>query len=435
MHILKDIINQYNDEELQKQVDRYFNEIKEMKIDFSSNISFEDIYQNSKKRTVLFTEPKSIEEIALRYLKKRTDLVFNINYPNRRRAMGTIFSFFDSLNNMSDFTIYRCDFKDFFNSVSSKNIYDEYIINSKLKRYEKELYKNLVERYEKCYPGLPTSNALIEIVSRDFDKNVKANLFSYGMIFYYRYIDDIIIVFNKRIEEVTIETIIEKFIKKFFRSGEVKLNQNANKKAYLSKSDNLDKNIYYLGYAFYYDSQKNSFLYGISPDKILKYTKRLNHIIEDYKKNKNLELLRHRIRFFLSRVVLYNNYYEKFSKNVKWDVLGIVENYRELRPYIKKDRIDNNTKKFLESIILIQCGRILGRELPFFLKGSKLPDRYKISSSLIKNKSIVFHPYIGWSQSFLINEIKKIDPQFSIKKPYRELVKIYCGLLKVEQSK
>ena len=50
------------------------------------------------------------------------------------------------------------------------------------------------------------------------------------------------------------------------------------------------------------------------------------------------------------------------------------------------------------------------------------------------NKSIVFHPKIGWSVEYLCKKIRKIDNTFKVhNKTYRECVTYYNYLLKIPE--
>ncbi|MCU5329696.1 hypothetical protein, partial [Bacillus wiedmannii] len=189
----------------------------------------------------------------------------------------------------------------------------------------------------------------------------------------------------------------------------------------------------YLGYEFKYVKQNRDifyFQYGISAEKLNKYRKKLYTIILDYNKNKNIELLRQRMLFFSSRVVFYNNFSSGASSNATWDVIGLPANYSELRTFISKSRkITPNTLRFLNMEIVALINNEI-KPCPYFLINKY--DSYLLESRMLKNKSIIFHPNIGWTQEHLIKMIKKLDPLTVVnKKSYRELVKIYCHILKV----
>ena len=98
---------------------------------------------------------------------------------------------------LGDFTIFRFDFKHFFESVEARKIFDGYVADTNLRRYEKDLLKQLTGLYKYCFAGLPTSNAFIEIVANRFDQVLKSKFGVKGLCFYSRYVDDGILVFKR----------------------------------------------------------------------------------------------------------------------------------------------------------------------------------------------------------------------------------------------
>lgn len=68
----------------------------------------------------------------------------------------------------------------------------------------------------------------------------------------------------------------------------------------------------------------------------------------------------------------------------------------------------------------------------YFLKNDDNIESYCLMNSLKKNKSIVFHPNIGWNMYVLCKKIKKIDRTFNVhSESYRQCVSYYNYLLKI----
>ena len=80
-------------------------------------------------------------------------------------------------------------------------VYDQYIQDSLLKRDDKALLELYTKDFKFCYAGLCLSNGMTEIVCRDFDERIKAKLSQYGVFFYERYVDDILLIMNKYISK------------------------------------------------------------------------------------------------------------------------------------------------------------------------------------------------------------------------------------------
>ena len=161
----------------------------------------EGIIKQQKKTRLVYEIKGTNEKIALKYLKKRLDLEFSIKYANRNCVMRELFSIIENISCLGEFTIFRFDFKNFFESVDARKIYDNYIEDTNLKRFEKNLLKQLTELYNYCYAGLPTSNAFVEIIASRFDLILKSKFRDKGLCFYARYVDDGILVFNEKVKQ------------------------------------------------------------------------------------------------------------------------------------------------------------------------------------------------------------------------------------------
>ena len=89
-----------------------------------------------------------------------------LKYPNRNRISRDLFSTLSATIQMSDFTIVRVDFKQYFNSISSIYVFEKYLKNDLSNRYEMDLVKAFVSSTKYAYAGLCTSNAIAEIIAK-----------------------------------------------------------------------------------------------------------------------------------------------------------------------------------------------------------------------------------------------------------------------------
>lgn len=171
--------------------------------DFSTKVK--EVFTQSGKRRVIYHYPKlSVENFICHYLKKRLDKVFKIEYASRSKIINLLFNTIPALKNMNDFVIIRADFKSFFDSVLSRFVYEKYVLPSLLPRGDKDILEKYIDEYKYCYAGLCLSNGMTEIVCRDFDKKLKARLTSYGVFFYERYVDDMLIMLNSYVSQKSI---------------------------------------------------------------------------------------------------------------------------------------------------------------------------------------------------------------------------------------
>lgn len=401
------------------------------------------IKQGTKKRRIKMFERFTTEEILCIFLKRELDRTFHIKYPNRNAFMRSTFDIVSSLKNMNDFVIFKFDFLDFFNSISSEFVLKKYIEDKIGDREFLELLNEFVSKTKYAYAGLNTSNIICEIVAKEFDNRLWIKLAGKGVIFYKRYIDDGLIIFNRFIEEEECKEIINKVIEEIFYSSQslsikqcrTKLNEE--KLNYIARRnlDNNEKKFNFLGYefAFYKSSSGDSgdgklkIKYGITTDKIKKYNKRINSIVKAYvEKSISEELLRHQIKAFSHRTVYMVNHY----KSVIWKSKGFISNYCELRD--RTDNLTGETENFLKESIIRSFSNN-GINPPYFIRcQNKLRDQsiYSLYNNLKNNKTLLFVEKIGIN----FNTLKKMCMQVEIdtnNKTYDDLVREYLIKVKV----
>lgn len=131
--------------------------LKNGTFDFKSFLHL-DLNQNGKHRQVIMYKPFSPEELLCIFLKRVLDRKFHISYPNRNEYIRTLFDTAAAIKDMSDYTIFKFDFSDFFNSVSSEYVYHKYIQSASLERYQDKLMANFVNATKYTFAGLNTSN-------------------------------------------------------------------------------------------------------------------------------------------------------------------------------------------------------------------------------------------------------------------------------------
>lgn len=398
------------------------------------------IKQGRKKRDVMQYEKLSAELVLSIYLKRCLDKEFKIRYPNRNEHMHSLFGLLPAIKDMKDYVIVKFDFEDFFNSISSIYVFKKYIANSNLLRFQKDLLNKFVSRCHYCYAGISISNILVEIISRDFDQQIYSALHNNGLIFYKRYVDDGILIFNKYIDENEITNTLKTIIKQVFRDSsfntkypcKTKLNMNNDKFTYIAKrlmSPNAwTYKFNYLGYEFELSADNGSCItnikYGITDDKIQKYTKRIHRIIEDYQADKDIEYLRHRLRAFCCRTV----YRRKKYQYMIWKSKGFIANYCELRYHM--DKLNNETKEFLMNGIINAFNSKMGY-LPYFLKDDKHEHPYSLYNTLERNRTLIFdeNPKMGIGY----DKLRKMCRQIGIidNGSYNSLLREYLIKVKV----
>lgn len=423
-----------------KTLDDHHSRIKE---DFAKRkIAFSDmesktITKNGKKRFIKqYAEKLSSQNILSHCIKKILDRSFKIQYPNRNKKIKSLFNILKSVLQMSDFTIVKFDFKDYFNSISVQYVLNKIIINKINDRLELDLLKDFADKTRYAYTGLKTSNAIAEIIASFFDSVLKKELLSRGLLFYERYIDDVVMIFNENISETEIKSILDNNLLNVFHDKKIectyrcKTKFNKNKFKYISKKfPNTQESFDYLGYEFFFCKNSNnlSLKYGITLEKRDKYERNLKNLIAHYKnKNSsdydNLELLRHRIIAFTSRQVYLN---KKFKSNI-WKVKGFIANYAELRFVISADLLEKGTEDFLKTIVSKHISTL---PCPYKLH------KYSLYDNMKKNKTLLLVNNVGYNYNALVNLCSKVDISCNDsngkKRGYGNLVREYLIKVKV----
>ena len=403
--------------------------------DFSS--FSREVYSQSGKKRVIYSFPKlSVENMLSHYLKQQLDRAFHIKYASRSKIINLLFNTLVATKNMNDFVIVRADFKSFFDSVKSEYVYEKYILPSIIKREDKQLLEKYVENFKYCYAGLCLSNGMTEIVCKDFDIVLKARLSEYGVFFYERYVDDMLIMFNNYISENRIKNIIRETIIEVFGSCPVRLSSSPGKFSYISRRNLVSsQNFNFLGYEFFILKTVNGrrdeiidFEYGIAEKKRTKYSNMIERAFINYKMTGNDEVFRQQLKIFSSRVVIAR---QILGSNFDWLTKGVIANYNELQNVCHYLNVD--TKTFL-SDLFYQLLRKYDIKRPYFLpkRTSNEESIYNLYSNMKRNRSLLFEESIGVPKEVVLEWIHKIDPFYSAYgKDYYRIVVEYLEMIKI----
>ena len=397
--------------------------------------------KDGKRRSVKLYEPFASEEVLCIYIKRFLDKRVHIKYPNRNEYVHSLFDILNALKTMNDYTIFRFDFEDYFNSVSSEYVFKKIIVNCSLEREQLELLECFVESTGYAYAGLNTSNLICEIIAKQFDERLLIKLKDKGVIFYRRYIDDGITIFNKYISKDDCLSIIENCICDIFYDVEVeckykcKTSLNLTKTHHISVRDMLSgvsgisgDEFDFLGYLFVLSVNRTNrvtnttFKYGITQKKIIKYEKKIERLVKEFKTNHDIVLFRHRIKAFTCRAV----YRVARYKSLIWKTKGFISNYCELR--YRMDHLTDDTKRFLQNAITDGIANN-SLNIPYFMKGNTEESSFSLYNNLLKNKTLLLVDNIGISKSKLIQMCKEVG--VNTNKEYDSLVREYLIKVKV----
>ena len=409
--------------------------------DFKSFVRL-NLYKNGKQRKVIMYKPFSPEELLCIFLKRVLDRKFHISYPNRNEFVRTLFNITSAIKDMSDYTIFKFDFSDFFNTVSSEYVYHKYIKQAALERYQDKLMSNFVQATKYAFAGLNTSNILCEIIAQDFDRLMIQQFSKHGIILYKRYIDDGIIILNRYVDRNDCLKLINDVIDEVFNSLlnikllPCKTTLNLSKVKYIAGRHLIlngpSKSFDFLGYEFELTKTKSSkreitsFKYGITQDKIDKYSKKIENIVKEYitSSDKDMELLRHRVKAFTHRSVYQINCY----KNIIWKNKGFLANYCELR--FRMDSLTAKTENFLINVVK-NAFTNQNIPIPYFLKGNPTESIYNLYNNMKNYRTLIFVELIGINFDTLKKMCKQIGIDTGNGKGYDGLVRDYLIKVKI----
>ena len=247
-----------------------------------------------------------------------------------------------------DFTVYKFDVKDFYESINVQEIISKIKTDQLIPMQSIRLITDLFIDKESIPRGLPLSSTLSEIFMQDIDDKI-SNLL--GVYHYIRYVDDMILFVHDK--ECMRADYIKENVKSILEGKKLYLNDEKYNKIEIRKKDNsakIDsppKILEYLGYKF--TRTKDQLNIKIADKKISRFKRRIYYTIKDYCKTNDKQLLIDRLRF------LSGNY--KINVGFGKVLAGIRCNYKLLTFNTHKDQLDHyhnqlsELDKYLHSIL------------------------------------------------------------------------------------
>lgn len=377
--------------------------------------------QEGKPRIVRSYDEMTTEEILSIYLKQVLDQYTFVTYPNRNTYIRSLFNIIYAVKDMGDYTIFKFDFADFYNSVSAVYVYEKYLRGLGLERYQDKLLRRYVDETVYAYAGLSPSNIICEVAAKEFDDLINQSAIGKGLIYYRRYVDDGIMIFNRYVSKAECGQLVDAALQAAFydksvqeRAGRTippcKTQLNAGKTKYIARRDMNPKSppaeFDFLGYLFELKIKRDrtEIKYGITEKKIAKYSKRLKRIVRWYASSaeKKPEQLKHRIRAFTHRSV----YRVKRGKELIWKNKGFVANYGELRYHMGE--LTDKTREFLQNGIRNAFDE-QGVSVPYYLSPKDQNTSFSLYNNLAKNRTLIFVQMIGIDQDTLKKMCMQVD--------------------------
>lgn len=356
---------------------------------FQFNITYNPIQE------VFTVEKDPCSYYAVKQLQYNVNRTFKVIQANRNQIIKQLYNI---ISDGYPKVIIKTDIKSFYESIPQDKLFHKINDNSLLSPFSKKLIKKLFYEYEnkkdkniiepgKGIPrGIGISAYLSELYMKDLDSSIKS---MDDIIYYARYVDDIVIIFTPKTESTKgnylseIRNIIcnqNKLTLKDGSDGEPSKTFEIN----LPNRGNYHENFNFLGYSFNIsrietiingDKKVNlQNLLEISDGKIDRYKVRLKEMIEAYNKDSPYnekearKLLFERLKFLTGNFHLNNN-----KRNVKSGI------------YYSNEMLSLNTIKYKS---LIKIDKELSKAIRLLNPPTKIGiDKTNLIKHIIRNFS------------------------------------------------
>ena len=326
-----------------------------------------DIANFIKAQNDVFGQKTDLNEKQIYFLKKNNTLLslilkkiqydlrklFEITFGNRNDIVSQIKTI---LKFKFPKYVCRCDVAGFYESIDQEILFNKIKKNRRITNSTKQLIFDLFGMLKEeggLISGIPRgiglSAILSEIYMQDFDKNMKK---IDGVLYYARYVDDIIIITRCEKGLENIKNIVAKELNKL----KLDLSMKEEKMSYHEHAKNLSYNFTFLGYKFLWDGcilniEMSHIRYNRYKEKIKKlivcYGKELKQKDTHSEKNARKNLFK-RLKFLTSNTRLSNTkrnamvgiYYSNSHLTNPEKILRGLDNYT--LGMFKRNRLLNN---------------------------------------------------------------------------------------------
>jgi len=395
--------------------------------------SFSIININGDRKVLDKLSLSEENQILMRYYQLLLKENFRLKSINRNVIISELLNITPYIFNYYDKSIYKFDISNFYPTLDIDLIFAELRKNDELFPDEINFLVNTFNTFDNLYPGLGIINNLSEILGKKFDHCMEA-LFSEHLIYYSRYVDDCILIFDEAIDEKYLQKTISDLLKEIFGT---KVGLNNEKTEYVDFK--IVNKFDYLGYSFSYEKNNNSliFKFGIANKKLDKQKAKLCEITNSYLKgNKDqtsLNKLIFRIDLYYKRLVFFNN--EKKNEESHWEVRGISQVYSELKKYIKRDNkgiysmnsIDKKTEQLITGKIFYKLFKgNVPKELENHIENKKF------IANLHNNRAIILNKKIGYSYDKLYEILEVCGIDINRRMSYENLANLFIANLYIK---
>ena len=395
-----------------------------MNLNFINQIAFFKRKTGNKVRKLTtFKNKSSVEYNASLSIKDILEPLVEKDMRDINKMIETLFRKLMA-NRMGLFTIVKFDMKNYFPSISLRYAYDFYIKDKISEKYH-PLFENYCDNVKYNLQGLPPSSNFAAVMS----KVLKDELFAFfkvdGLTDCFYYVDDFVLLFKKRVNEIYIKFGILECIKKvFFKrnklqyQNKVKAHIDDSKYTFLDDTK-LPNSFTWLGYkiSITYGWQGIGITLDMADFKMEYYRKAFfDAVKQNYADEEKMRLM---LYSSTRSVVTKVHKQGKPDKNVSISPFKFYKNFKKY-----PELVGENTRRFMQGVVL-DAFRQQTIAMPFYLKDKDPNSGYNLWHNFFNNKAIVLNKTFGWSYEKLYNTMKKYSKLDIHSKSYDELAKMY----------
>lgn len=302
-----------------------------------------------KQNEIYTTRKDGVHFFAIKQLQRNLNKTFKVIQADKNRIIKQVYNL---ISDGFPKVIIRTDIHKFYESIPQKELFEKFENNTLLSPLSKKLLKRLFFEFEKIKDmsimesgkgvtrGFGVSAYLSELYMREIDNEIKSLP---DVIYYARYVDDIIIIFSPKTKSQIRDYQAE--IKKIINDGKLKINDNLDgRKDKTQIIDLMEKplkrteKLIFLGYEIQV-RQKLDTKIELSQVKITRYIDRIESSIKSYNiDSKFNEKIARRILFDRLKFLTGNYHLNHNKKNIK---AGILYSNEMLQLNKKKIRFDS----------------------------------------------------------------------------------------------
>lgn len=314
----------------------------ELFLDYSKIINNEDDkfcfeIKYDQQNEIYTTKKDGVHFFALKQLQRNLNKTFKVIQADRNRIIKQVYNL---ISDGFPKVVIRTDIHKFYESIPQKELMEKIDNNTLLSPLSKKLLKRLFFEFERVKDlsimeenrgvprGLGVSAYLSELYMREIDIEIRSLP---DVIYYARYVDDIIIIFSPKTKSQARDYVAE--IKKIINDGNLEINDNIDGRKdktnaielFYDKSQNKNFNEFheltFLGYKFniahypkgYSTHPQTIIILNLSDERLSRYKRRIELSILAYNKDSKYnekrarKLLIDRFKFLCGNYSLNHN--------------------------------------------------------------------------------------------------------------------------------